>query len=312
MIASAGAASWRIAHSTGWRRAAWLAALLLASWLAAIVVGTFVATLTNAGGMYIHAAGSGRPMPTGMAFALKFLDTWWIAIVGTARSLLPGQDLPLAAQLAFVLLLMGLVVSPMLICVPLVGLGARQGSGIPLRWSIAGAGSLGGLISVGMLVVMLDIPRVLMLWSGQSIAWGLPWLGEVELVALILLTWVVAGAIWASLLARAGMSGDPDRIVRFVRRLFAGTCVELALAAPTYAAGMRKESCWCSWGSFWAIVGGSVVLTTLCGPMLVLLWTRRARLHWIRRACPACGYPRRGGVERCPECGHVFTAVVAQ
>ena len=87
------------------------------------------------------------------------------------------------------------------------------------------------------------------------------------------------------------------------RRLFAGTCVELAIAAPTYALGIRRDSCWCEWGSWFGIVGGIAILTVLCGPMLVLLWTREARLQWIRASCRRCGYPLRTGSAVCPECG---------
>jgi len=41
---------------------------------------------------------------------------------------------------------------------------------------------------------------------------------------------------------------------------------------------------------------------------LVLLWTREARLHWIRKACVHCGYPCRSGSTMCSECGKPLPA----
>jgi predicted amidophosphoribosyltransferase len=54
-----------------------------------------------------------------------------------------------------------------------------------------------------------------------------------------------------------------------------------------------------------------VVLTVLCGPMLILLWTRETRLHWIRRACAHCGYPCKTNSSVCAECGRPLAGAAA-
>ena len=307
MSSEAGAIAWRIVKAAGWRRAAWLAALLVASWVAALLVGTLVGTLARGGGELIHLQGRGSPLPSLGTALEEFPRAWWQAIASTVRSLFFLNDDPwplIAVSWIFVL---GLIVSPMLMCVPLVGLQSRQGRGVPLRWSIIGAGSLGGLIAVGLVITLLDIPRLIARWNDASDP--LARMDGYGVTAMLLVVWAVAGAIWAHLLSRAGRSEDPSRITRLVRRLFAGTCVELALAAPTYALCMRRDSCWCSWFSWWSIVGGTIILTVLCGPMLVLLWTREARLQWLRRACPSCGYPCRSGSPVCTECGEPLSSM---
>lgn len=307
MSSASGVDVWRIANAAGWRRAAWLAALLVSSWVAALLVGTFVGTLAEGAGEIIHAQAQGTAQPSLGPVLDEFPKHWAIAITSTVRSVFFMDDGTRAIEAIAWLFIIGLIVSPMLMCVPLVGLQSRQGSGVPLRWSIIGAGSLGGLIALGLVLTLLDIHRLVARWNGASDPmWSMNGYG---VTAMLLVVWAVAGVIWAHLLARAGRRGDPDRITRFVRRLFAGTCVELALAAPTYALCMRRNSCWCLWFSWWAIVGGTIILTVLCGPMLVLLWTREARLHWLRRACPACGYPCRSGSPVCTECGEPLPSV---
>ena len=66
---------------------------------------------------------------------------------------------------------------------------------------------------------------------------------------------------------------------------------------------MQRDECYCSWGSWWAIVAGITSLGLLCGPAIVLLATRRTRMQWMRGVCMDCGYALRGGNAVCPECG---------
>jgi hypothetical protein len=306
LSSAGGASTWHAAKASGWRRAAWLAALLVTSWVAALLAGTLAGVVAGGAGDLIHMQGRGQPLPAVGQVLGEFPRTWGEAITSTARRVFMLDSDPWGLTALAWLFILGLIVSPMLLCMPLVGLQSRQGSGVPLRWSIIGAGSLGGLIAVGLVITMLDIPRLVARWNGASDPMSS--VNEYGVVAMLLVVWVVAGVIWALLLARAGRRGHPDRITRFVRRLFAGTCVELALAAPTYALCMRRDSCWCSWFSWWSIVGGTIILTVLCGPMLVLLWTREARLQWLRHACPTCGYPCRSGSPVCTECGEPLPA----
>ena len=127
--------------------------------------------------------------------------------------------------------------------------------------------------------------------------------GLVMVPWLLVPAWVVAGTIWALLIRRAGLAARPDGLDRMVRRIFAGTCVELAIAAPTLVVATRRDDCYCSWGSWWAIVAGITSLGLLCGPAIVLLATRKTRMQWMRGVCLECGYPLRGTGGPCPECG---------
>ncbi len=120
--------------------------------------------------------------------------------------------------------------------------------------------------------------------------------------------WLVTGSVWALALRSAGSHRDPRRIDRAVRWLFAGSLVELALAAPTFAIASRRDSCFCGWVSWWGIALGTSTLLLLCGPMILLMRTHEARVQWMRSACPTCGYPQRSRGDRCSECGHVFHA----
>jgi hypothetical protein len=170
--------------------------------------------------------------------------------------------------------------------------------------SVAGAAFLGGACVLGILGTVWDVVGLALTPAPTGPG---QWLrgGSLALVPLVLIpAWIVSGTVIALLLRRAGRAHHPDRIDRFVRWIFAGTCVELAIAAPTYVVAMRRDDCHCSWGSWWAIVAGTASLGVLCGPALVLLATRRARMQWMRGTCLQCGYPMRGNAGgTCPECG---------
>lgn len=117
------------------------------------------------------------------------------------------------------------------------------------------------------------------------------------------LIWIAGGFVWYRLLARAGGTRDPAGLDRLVRRVFAGTCVELLLGTVFYLQVRRKTDCYCAMASFWNLVFGVATLLWMCGPWAVLLVTRKERSQWGRGACRQCGYPRRTDATVCPECG---------
>ena len=124
-----------------------------------------------------------------------------------------------------------------------------------------------------------------------------------QTMVLIGFGWLASGVVWALLLRRAGAHRRPGQVDRWVRGLFAGSALELGLAAPTYAFALRRDSCYCGWGSWYAIVAGLTSVMLLCGPWALLLATRKARMQWLRGACGNCGYPLRTASPVCPECG---------
>ena len=115
--------------------------------------------------------------------------------------------------------------------------------------------------------------------------------------------WIGGGFVWYLLLQRAGNLRDPAGLDRLVRRVFAGTCVELVLGTVFYLQVRRRADCYCAMASFWNLVFGVATLLWMCGPWAVLLVTRGERKQWARSACAQCGYPRRTNAAVCPECG---------
>jgi hypothetical protein len=232
------------------------------------------------------------------------LDLSWGSLLQEGiRAILDGG--PAAISITALLLLVGM--SPALISAPavLVPPGARPR--LPLRFSMIGAGLLGGLIALLIVATMVELFALLQ-WSAQDHSPAQILFHPVTM----LLAWAVMGGLWALLFRAAGRHRDPTRIDRAVRWLFAGSLVELAIAAPTFVMACRRERCACGWMSWWGIVFGAATLLLLCGPMILLMRTHDARVQWMRAACPRCGYPQRSRTGTCSECGHAFGATAPQ
>lgn len=308
MGATGGERAGLIADATGFRRFAVLAALLSATWVAMVVMGTFVGCVTCEATNLMHRNGPFNANAT-LGVSEHFIGIWSGSMWDLLREY-GGHSSTTLTVLLWLATMMA-IAGGIMLAAPIVGVRLRRDSGVPLRWAIVGGGMLGGGLGVGCVLTLLDIIRIAA-WSsgGNDPIPGSPTVGWI-LLFLLVATWIGIGAIWAWALRQGGVSGNPSRVGRFVRWLFAGSCVELALAAPTFAVAARRESCFCSLFSWFAILVGTVVLTVLCGPMLVLLRTREARLQWIRRACGQCGYPVRTGSAVCPECGAQIRGVAA-
>ena len=117
--------------------------------------------------------------------------------------------------------------------------------------------------------------------------------------------WTGGGFVWYRLLRSAGRSHDPTGLDRLLRRLLAGTAIEVALGTLAVLLVRRRHDCMCITGSFFSLAYSLTVLLWLCGPWAVLFATRAERTRWRRHACVGCGYVRRQGSARCPECGRL-------
>lgn len=279
-----------------------LVVLNLALGIVAATVGVWVA-------FTIHEAVNPKPAAT-VTVGTPTRDAWQTAvevtrsvggsILETVEGLLAGGALS-AAQFAVALIA---ALAPAMIVVPALRKEPPSPGSRSLAVSVAGAAILGGACALGVLGTLWDVVGLALTLAPSE---PNQWLrgGSLALVPLVLVpAWIVAGTVIAVLLRRAGRAHHPDRVDRFVRWIFAGTCVEIAIAAPTYVVAMRRDDCTCSWGSWWAIVAGITSLGILCGPALVLLATRTARMQWMRGTCLRCGYPMRGNTGgTCPECG---------
>lgn len=307
-----------ITGATGFRKILLVACLFVASWLiASMTIGiTGHALIQVTGPPSWFGPAQPPPSPpqpepalTVVAFLRRVPELAWEYLSFSmhltfeplrASTWKRGED-ELWLTMFLWVLFVGIVIGGTLMSLPLVGLRVRER--LPLRWSIASGGILGGLLGLGVMCAIFDMIRLLDIGRDSSATYFLFGGKASRFVILSVLLWLGFGLMWTLALARAGRARHPDTITRFIRRLLAGTCVELAIAAPTYAIAMRRSDCWCSWASWFSIVGGVAILTVLCGPMLVLLWTREARLQWLRESCWKCGYPLRSASAVCPECG---------
>jgi hypothetical protein len=284
----------------------WLA--LLALMAANLVVGTVAATVGTIIAMLIGAFARGEPvtLPRGntgeelgaVDAAIEIVRNCADTVVITARGLYPDSP-EAAAGLAVVAVA---VIGPAMIAAPALRSTPPTPRGRSMRASVAGAAVLGGACVLGVIATAWDVLGLAATPAPTEPTQLLRGGGLVMVPWLLVPAWVVAGTIWALLIRRAGLAARPDGLDRMVRRVFAGTCVELAIAAPTLVVATRRGDCYCSWGSWWAIVAGITSLGLLCGPAIVLIATRRTRMQWMRGVCLECGYPLRG-VGTCPECG---------
>jgi hypothetical protein len=92
-----------------------------------------------------------------------------------------------------------------------------------------------------------------------------------------LAVWVLSWLIWTPILLHRSR-GQADAVERFVGKNIAGSAVGLALCLPWYFVLRRKQSCFCSLGTFWALALGLWSLLVIGGPLLfVLARDRRIR-----------------------------------
>jgi hypothetical protein len=287
------------------RRASVMLALVVATFVAALAVSTLASLVVGGLGEWIE--GPGTPSsPSILELPVRPLNEWPRTMSSLVRAMFVG-DVAGFTSLGVALLV---VAAPALIAAPALRPTPPEHGGRSLAWSVAGAAALGGACALGVLATLWDMVGLMMVAAPEEPAQALRG-GNVIYPWLLAPAWLLAGIAWAWAFARAGRAHAPDRLDRMVRWLVAGTCVELAIAAPTFVAAARRDTCWCSWGSWWAIVAGITTLTVLCGPALVLMATRRTRLAWMRAVCAECGYRRHGTQERCPECGTAFAGLSA-
>lgn len=289
----------------GGRRLAALGAVTAASFVLGIAAVSIAGLVARFVGAIVHDPAElmeGNPPRFAMMVSelqSKMLAAWFEAAKAVLAYMAEG-DLEANSALAVAC---AVSIAPALLVAPVFRPSRPAAEGRSLRTSVAGAAIIGGGLALGIVACIGDL--VGLAWHGEGTA------EYFVQPAVSIPAWAVLGSAWAFLLARAGRARTPDRLDRFVRWLFAGTCVELAIAAPTYALGMRKDDCYCGWSSWWAICAGTAALVLLCGPMLILLATRKARMQWMRSACLGCGYPRRSGGTVCAECGMPLPAADA-
>jgi len=174
-------------------------------------------------------------------------------------------------------------------------------------WSVIGASMLGGIASLFMLAMLVEVA-----WSHAVPAQQYEGFGDLLVSPIVLLpAWAISGGVWTLLLRGVGRRRSPSTVDRLFRRVFFASAAETALALPLYVMVKRRVSCECALASFIGLIWGVATLVWMCGPWALLFFTRESRRNWVRAACPACGYPRKSHATVCSECGHAFAGAAA-
>ena len=180
--------------------------------------------------------------------------------------------------------------------------------GRSIRSSVAVAVLMGSVIC-GLIMGALFEGVLALMTSTEEEFHGLQRLSSSVGSIAVIGAWIVGGALWAIFLRRAGSSRNPAGLDLLLRRILAGTAVELVLGLPIALLIRRRSECYCSTATFFNFAFGTAALLWICGPWSVLFLTRKARANWSRTACASCGYPRRSGGSECSECGQAFAAI---
>jgi hypothetical protein len=225
----------------------------------------------------------------------RMFETWGQILAMGADAMSELQERSVIAPA----LVIALSILPAVVVAPALRMDPAGGRGWSLKASAAAVVLLGSLGALGILVAVWEVVVLAVAPPAGEISREMLWL---DWPVVLIVAWLASGAVVAWLLRRAGSADPSDRIARMVRWLFVGTCVELAIAAPTLAVATRRDTCACAWGSYFAVVAGAVSLGSLCGPAVLLLRARRSRRNWLREVCPVCASPRPRGAATCRRC----------
>lgn len=120
-------------------------------------------------------------------------------------------------------------------------------------------------------------------------------------VGATLLFWV----IWAFVfIGERNRLSAPAFVQRLMRRLMAGSILELLIAVPSHILARKRDECCSPAITGLGIYTGIAVMLMAFGPGVFMLYARRRRrLLGLDRICPQCGYDLRATPDRCPECG---------
>ena len=180
--------------------------------------------------------------------------------------------------------------------------------GRSLRSSVAVAVLMGSVIC-GLIMGALIEGVLALMTSTEEEFYALQRLSAIAVISAVIGAWIVGGALWAFFLRRSASSRNPAGLDLLLRRILAGTAVELVLGLPIALLIRRRSECYCSTATFFNFAFGTAALLWICGPWSVLFLTRKARANWSRTACAFCGYPRRSGGSECSECGQAFATI---
>jgi hypothetical protein len=212
-----------------------------------------------------------------LAFAFNFVMMLVVALVGwdgstlTLKSLLgAGVFEASGKEWLWVLLLWGFaLLQSCLLLLPLP-VAPSTGGKTPLGPRVIAAAFLGGMFIAIPIFASVDLYYLLAEADPKNFA-------PKPYIIAALPIWVLSWLIWTPILLHRSR-GQADAVERFVGKNIAGSAVGLALCLPWYFVLRRKQSCFCSLGTFWALALGLWSLLVIGGPLLfVLARDRRIR-----------------------------------
>ena len=210
--------------------------------------------------------------------------------------------------------------SQFLFLVPLAICPKAGGKPRSLRLQIIIAAFIGGALTVGFAMIIASIITSLYLgvdddWAYPLSIYSLLWIPNlfsvdpkylleplfIGCLSFIVLSWGIwAFVLWQRMKIK---HHNPGYLGRIAGRLFAGSIIEFLLAIPLHIMVEKKTDCYCSSGTFGALILSSMAGLWLFGPFvfLVVFWKKRP---WTKSHCKHCGYPRKvATAKECSECG---------
>ncbi len=171
--------------------------------------------------------------------------------------------------------------------------------GKSLTFSLIIIGMFGGLGGAGLTWAVVSV-----IFEYELISDVDDW-GVFPILIMLVLSWV----FWTLVLCRATRNKKRDDVLTIVlRRVVAGTILEVIVVLPLDIMIRRRTDCYCSTGSFWTLSLAVMRGWRMLGPGIVLALTSRERRMILEQWCLQCGYekgPNPGS--NCPECGDAWS-----
>ena len=210
--------------------------------------------------------------------------------------------------------------SQFLFLVPLATQPKAGGKPRSLRLQVIIAAFIGGALTVGFAMIVASVISTLLLgvdddWAYPMAIYSLLWVPNlftvdsrhlleplfIGSIGFIVLSW----SVWTFVLwHRININHhNPGYLGRLSGRLFAGSIIEFLLAIPLHVMVDKKTDCYCSTGTFGALILSFMAGLWLFGPFVFLLAFKHKR-PWTKSHCKYCGYPRKVvTAQDCSECG---------
>jgi len=136
------------------------------------------------------------------------------------------------------------------------------------------------------------------------------WARATMVLGPFLIGWIVATPL---LLAFIRKQDAETALKRLASLIFIGTAVETLAIIPLDVFVRRKTGCYCSEGTYLALVTLVPLGFVALGPMIFLVAASKRRKRLIEGRCEICGYDMSAirNAPRCPECGSGWKPVQA-